>query len=218
VLGDRIKLALLDDHPVALAGLREYFGKHQEIEVLGAFLESRLLLEFLSYTPADVVLMDFHLGRGDRDGAEVILDIRRMPASPKVVVLSASDSLLSTRVSIGAGAFAHISKREHLSAALEATKDAAKRSSLPVRRRTSMDGDIGSIGHALDSLTSAECEVLRLVLKGLKTGGIASLTGRAVSTISAQKWAAFRKLGVTSEMELFRLLPLGWLEGGNELN
>jgi two-component system capsular synthesis response regulator RcsB len=56
------------------------------------------------------------------------------------------------------------------------------------------------------SLTPKESEVLRLLLRGLTVSDISTRLNRTKQTVSAQKKSAMRKLGVTSEYELYQQL------------
>lgn len=54
-------------------------------------------------------------------------------------------------------------------------------------------------------MTSREQEVIRCYLAGMTITEIAEKFNRSIKTISTQKTTAFRKLGVTSNNELFKL-------------
>ncbi|MCY1372544.1 Transcriptional regulatory protein UhpA [compost metagenome] len=54
-------------------------------------------------------------------------------------------------------------------------------------------------------LSSREQEVIRCFLAGMTVSEIATKFNRSLKTISAQKASAFRKLGVNSNNELFKL-------------
>jgi two-component system, NarL family, captular synthesis response regulator RcsB len=55
------------------------------------------------------------------------------------------------------------------------------------------------------SLSPREQEVLRCVLNGMPVTSIAKKFSRSVNTISTQKQAAYRKLGIRSDAELFKI-------------
>ncbi|MOA66061.1 Transcriptional regulatory protein RcsB [compost metagenome] len=61
---------------------------------------------------------------------------------------------------------------------------------------------------SLTPLSRREREVLRLVLQGCSTGEVARRFQRSASTISTQKKAAYQKLGIRSDVELFRIRHL----------
>ena len=54
-------------------------------------------------------------------------------------------------------------------------------------------------------LSVREQEVLRCMLDGMSILAIAAKFSRAISTVSAQKNSAFRKLGLRTNHELFKL-------------
>jgi len=54
-------------------------------------------------------------------------------------------------------------------------------------------------------LSPREREVLRCCLEGMSVTQIAEKFARSVKTISGQKQAAFRKLGVRNDNELFKI-------------
>ena len=58
----------------------------------------------------------------------------------------------------------------------------------------------------LDNLTQAECKVLQHLQQGMNLSSIASLLHRSIKTISAHKCNSMRKLGVQTDVELFRRL------------
>jgi len=60
----------------------------------------------------------------------------------------------------------------------------------------------------LTPLSRREREVLGLVLQGCSTGEVARRFQRSASTISTQKKAAYQKLGIHSDGELFRIRHL----------
>lgn len=55
---------------------------------------------------------------------------------------------------------------------------------------------------APDKLTEAERDVVRLVLGGASNEGIATARGTSVRTVANQLASIYRKLGVTSRVEL----------------
>ena len=55
------------------------------------------------------------------------------------------------------------------------------------------------------SLSAREQEVIRCYLSGMTITEIAEKFSRSIKTISSQKASAFRKLGVMSNNELFRI-------------
>jgi DNA-binding CsgD family transcriptional regulator len=76
----------------------------------------------------------------------------------------------------------------------------------------SEDGDIVvmsfAVGEQGKGLTPAESEVIAQILKGRTNAQIAALRDASERTVANQIANAFRKLGVTSRLELVALAPL----------
>jgi DNA-binding NarL/FixJ family response regulator len=69
----------------------------------------------------------------------------------------------------------------------------------------SESANAGGMIYASIPLSRRERDVIRCYLQGMTVTEIAAKFNRSVKTISTQKVTAFRKLGVSSYAELFRL-------------
>ena len=61
------------------------------------------------------------------------------------------------------------------------------------------------INHPIVSLASRELEVYHMLAKGMKTSEIAKALSLKANTISTIKKVIFKKLGITSIFELYKL-------------
>ncbi len=61
------------------------------------------------------------------------------------------------------------------------------------------------INHPIVSLATRELEVYHMLAKGMKTSEIAKALSLKANTISTIKKVIFRKLGITSIFELYKL-------------
>ncbi|RYF49907.1 MAG: response regulator transcription factor, partial [Comamonadaceae bacterium] len=80
-------------------------------------------------------------------------------------------------------------------------------------RKSNMALTAGTIGEVDGfvrgaKLSQREREVLRCFLNGMTVGEIAKKFDRSAKTISTQKFTAYRKLGVSSDNELFKIARL----------
>jgi two-component system response regulator EvgA len=62
-----------------------------------------------------------------------------------------------------------------------------------------------NINHPIVSLATRELEVYHMLAKGMKTSEIAKTLSLKANTISTIKKVIFRKLGITSIFELYKL-------------
>jgi two-component system capsular synthesis response regulator RcsB len=82
-----IRVALLDDHPAVLAGLRRLLDYTAEIDVLAAAADEVELARALGTRRADVLIVDYDLARGD--ALALCRRIKARPEPLRVLVYSA---------------------------------------------------------------------------------------------------------------------------------
>ncbi|MCP1573514.1 LuxR family transcriptional regulator [Herbaspirillum rubrisubalbicans] len=231
-VGSKMRIALLDDHAVVRYGLAKRLAEEPDFSVIGAFATSKELMTALRAEPADLLLIDYSLGSNDIDGLNLIRALRvRFPRS-KILVTSAHSSPATVVMAMKAGARGFVGKsqelselilairaihtgREYLSiamsrelAALQAADPGARSEPEPApprRRRARNTPPSSDTLSDMPNLSPREREVLRCCLDGLSVTDIAEKFARSIKTISCQKQSAFRKLGVRSDNELFKI-------------
>jgi two-component system, NarL family, captular synthesis response regulator RcsB len=112
---------------------------------------------------------------------------------------------LAVRAVAAAGVLGIIEKGaslEELPIAIQAVTKGRTYFSKELRQRIEeADGQGHGFGQA--KLSPRESEVLRLLASGKSVGEVAELLSWSISTISRQKTDAMRKLGITSDADLF---------------
>ena len=81
------RVAILDDHPAALAGLRRLIDAEPDLSVVAAATTSAQLARRLAGTRPDVIVLDVDIARGE--GLSHSRRIKHRPSPPAVVVYSA---------------------------------------------------------------------------------------------------------------------------------
>jgi two-component system, NarL family, response regulator DevR len=118
-----ILVAVLDDHPAVLAGLRRLIARSPDLEAVAVVETDRELMAALDRSGADVVVVDYDLARGD--GLAVCQRLKSRPRPPAVVIYSAYAGpalAVTTRL---AQADALVNKSEPVSALLSAVREVA---------------------------------------------------------------------------------------------
>lgn len=82
-----IRVALIDDHPALLAGLTAILRAEPGIVPVGSATDGSQAEHLLYRTQPDLVLLDYHLDRGD--GFRLCRHIKSHEPAPKVLVYSA---------------------------------------------------------------------------------------------------------------------------------
>lgn len=213
----RLRIALLDDHAVVRHGLVARLTAEADIAVVGAYSTSRELMAGLLLEPADVLLLDYALGPDELDGVSLIRALRaKFPDCP-ILVLSTHHEPATVALALRVGARGFVGKGEEMAELVKALRKvesgavylSAEMSYRVAEATTAFDargGDDGADALLLGAALSArEREVIRCYLAGMTVTEIAEKFKRNIKTISSQKATAFRKLGVTSNNELFKI-------------
>jgi DNA-binding NarL/FixJ family response regulator len=82
-----LRVAILDDHPAVLTGLQRLIERADGVEPVAAVDTAEKLFRQLDSARADVVILDYDLGRGD--GLTLSHRLKERVLPPKVVVYSA---------------------------------------------------------------------------------------------------------------------------------
>ncbi|MGR2678916.1 response regulator transcription factor [Chromobacterium haemolyticum] len=218
----KISIIILDDHDLIRIGLEVKLMAYPDLKITGSYASSQQLLAALRESIPDVLLMDFTLSDNEIDGLNLIQSIRVRYPSCKILVLSASDLPGTINIMLKAGARGFFSKSqpvEALAAAIR-TVNAGRIYLTPqvmselniLLSDTIFKKDVSTLVKkdvsALDpfaKLSPREREVVRCCLDGMGTKQIAEKFSRSIKTISTQKHAAFQKLGIQTDQELFVL-------------
>lgn len=212
-----IRIALLDDHAVVRHGLVSHLADEPGIEIVGVYENSRELMRGMMSAPAQVLLLDFALGRDELDGVSLIRALRVRFPDCRILVLSTHHESATVSLALRVGARGFIGKDEDLSGLAKAIRMVA---SGAIYLSADMSYQVADAVRAGDeaqplvsdnalqnaSLSAREQEVIRCYLEGMTVTEIAEKFNRSIKTISAQKATAFRKLGVTSNNGLFKIM------------
>ena len=212
-----IRVALLDDHAIVREGLVSHLTALPRIDIVGIYRNSKELMRDMPSAQPDVLLLDYVLGRDELDGVSLIRALlARFPAC-RILVLSSRDDTATISLILRVGARGFISKGEDMAELFKAIKtvasgaiylsaeisyalaDVIQQSGAP----TQEDADNGQ---KLSTLSAREQEVIRCYLDGMTVTEIAEKFNRSIKTISTQKNTAFRKLGVSSNNGLFKMM------------
>ena len=197
----RLRLALLDDHEVVRRGTELHLTRDARFSIAASHGRSDELLDSLETLPVDVAIIDLALARGDLCGTDLVIHLRE--AFPRVPLLAFATLTPTTSLAhlLDAGISGFVGKAEPL----PALSDAIVRVSQGLCRLP--PGFTSPIDRG--ELSRNEREVLNLLLEGLTVSEIALRRHRSVKTVSTQKIAALRKLGLRSDAEVYAMRRQG---------
>lgn len=219
-----VRVLCVDDHAVLVEGLKAQFAIDGRIKVVGRLASAEKLLSEVARVKPDVVLLDIEMP--GPDVFEMADRMRHMHPSLRFVFLSAHirDGYLAAAYKCGA--WGYFAKGDELEDIVAGIKELARSSAgtfvmgPKVRQRCAQAG-VGSptskprplydpptasalVTTPLESLTSREMEVLRLIGKGLSRTEIAKELSRSAKTIDGHQERMLKKLGIESRAELMR--------------
>ena len=129
----KIRVVIVDDHPIVCETVAAILGKHADIEVVGCTGTVRAAIAAVKRESPDVVLMDFRLPDGS--GADATATIRQHEPPPAVVFLTADDSDRALQKAAESGACGYLVKSSNAGKIVDAVRRAARgEMTLPTER------------------------------------------------------------------------------------
>jgi len=104
-----IRVLLVDDQPLARAGLRRILEPQDGITIAGECEDGDQVVDAVERYQPDVVVMDVRMRR--MDGAEATRQLRLRANSPPVLVLTTFDDDETVAAALGAGAAGRLMAR-----------------------------------------------------------------------------------------------------------
>lgn len=193
----KLRLILVDDHPVVREGLRTLFSEETDIELAGEAKNIDEGVRLVSSRKPDVVLLDLMMPGGD--SIEGIRRIRALRPAPQVVVLTSFGDESRVRAAIEAGAIGYLLKdvlRDDLVRAIrgaaqgQPTLDPLAQKHLLNRVRKSQERS------PIEELTPRELSILERIGRGWNNRAIAEGLGLTHGTVKGHVSRILEKLGV----------------------
>jgi DNA-binding NarL/FixJ family response regulator len=179
-----VRVALLDDHPAVLAGLRRLIEPQPDLTVVAAAPTMAELSQQLNGAAADVLVLDYDLGRGE--GLKHCQRVKRRPRSPAVIIYSAYCGHALVLAARAAGADGVVDKAEPVGHLLAAVRGAvAGELALPAVPLYAYEA-------AVAALDEEDLPVLAMLLDGVSLDGMAQALRKSPVEIS---WRSQRVVG-----------------------
>jgi len=208
--GEITRIVIADDHPVVMLGIRALLKEHSSLKVAAEASNGRELLALLAEQPCDLLITDFSMPYedGSGDGLPLLRRVRRDHPTLPIIVLTMLHNPALTRGMLAAGINGLVAKgamTKELQLAVGAVMNGRTYICEAMREHVidwSPPAEPDGIADPA-VLSQREVEVVRLYAQGLSVTHIAEQLHRSVKTVSQQKNDAMRKLGITSNTQLF---------------
>ncbi|WP_395749337.1 response regulator [Prosthecobacter sp.] len=208
------RLVLIDDHPIMRHGLAQLIRAEDGLDVIGEAGSAREGFEIVHKLKPDLAVIDLTLP--DKNGLELVKDIRAAHPATQCLVLSMHDETLYGERALRAGARGYVMKEEaadHLVTAIHKIISGGLYVSeaLNTRMLEQVSGASRSKATGMDALTDRELEILELIGKGVATKVIAAQLSISARTVEAHRAHIKEKFGMTDGAALVRY-AVQWVE------
>jgi len=194
---NRIKLLVVDDHPVVRKGISLCLTRQENLEIIGEASDGREAVRKARELQPDILLMDINMPQ--MNGLAVTELLHRELPRVKVLILSMHSNTDYVLRIIQSGARGYVLKDaapDELVRAIEAVQSGETYFSPQVARLALNQFVRGSNGSGEPHLTNREREVLVQIAEGLSNKEIACLLGVGVRTVETHRERIMRKLDI----------------------
>lgn len=202
-----VTIMVADDHGIVREGLRRLLEAEPDFSVVAEASNGREVLEALSRSNPDVVVLDITMPR--LGGLETLERLRSDHPGTKVVLLSVHSDPPFVQSAIALGADGYVLKNGRAAEIVTAIRavlqggsyfsPAVAREIVEQLRTPRPDGD-----EPFALLSMREREVLHLIAEGLSAKEVAVELCVGTKTVEAHRSSLMRKLGVRKATELVR--------------
>jgi len=219
-VNNKIKILIVDDHPIVRQGIIYLLEKEKDIQVCG---EAEDALEALAAIPRlkpNLIIIDISLPIGN--GLELIKNISTLYPQIIMLVLSMHDESLYAERVVRAGAKGYIMKSEatdKLITAIRRVADGEIFLSKDIKERIFtkvLQSSTKPYSSSIDLLSDRELQIFQMVGEGIKTRTIANNLNLSISTVNTHYTHIKKKLGLTSNNELIQYAVNWFLSEGKK--
>lgn len=204
-----ISVVVVDDHPLFRRGVVELLNDSEEMTVIAEYDCATSLLNNLSETYPDILLLDLQMP--DQSGLEVLKQLRSHDEQLKIIIITACNDqqMLLEALRFGANGFLQkdTPPDEILAQLISAVKgnvviNAGAVTSLATHLREHQTAATSQANPAFTQMTERERETLFYISKGLNNKLIARELGISDGTVKVYVKNLLRKLNLHSRLEL----------------
>ena len=203
---NRIRVMVVDDHPLVRDGIQEALRLSDEFDVVGAAGDGAEAVRIAPCLRPNVVVMDVMMP--GMDGVDACREIIESLPDTRVLMLTASTEETAVVEAMAAGATGFLLKDTGRKELLDAVRDvAAGRLNMPLEAfRRAMEiirlSSRSASARNVNLLTDREQQIVRLFARGQSYAQIAEERGNSPPTVRNAIYRIQDKLGVNSKQEL----------------
>ena len=201
-----IRLIIVEDHELFRTGIKNILAGIQDIEVIAETGSGEEAISLARKLVPDVILMD--VGLPGISGLETTERILKAQPEIRVIVLTAhAEPPLPARL-LDIGASGYLTKgasADELVSAVQTVYRGERYIGSEIAQQLALSLLPGTPQSPFQDLTGRELEVSLMLMQGMKMASIGEVLKVSPKTVATYKYRIYDKVGVGSEVELFRL-------------
>lgn len=197
-----IRVAIVDDHAIVRAGLRQFLSEQPDLRVTAEAANGRDALDLLRQDDIDVIIMDISMP--EHGGVDALAAIRARAPDLPVLILSGFPEANYATTLLRQGASGYLNKECDPDEIVEAIRTVHQGRKYVTRAVAEMlaDGLIGSERPAHELLSEREFQVFLRLAGGETIGHIAQGMSLSVKTVSTYRTRVLEKMKLESNSDL----------------
>lgn len=198
----KIKVLIVDDHPMVLEGMSAMLAQIEFVEIAGTAANAYEAIQQIKLTPPDIVITDINMP--EVSGIELALKIRKEFPTVKIIAMSTfkERSYISQMIQNGAaGYLVKSASREEIEEAILSVYEGKLYMSLDINISAADKQELTDI----PVLSSREKEVLVLIADGFTNPQIAGKLFISLHTVDSHRKNLLTKFAVNNTASLIKL-------------
>jgi DNA-binding NarL/FixJ family response regulator len=199
-----IKIAITDDHPLLLEGLKNILSKEELLEVVGCYSDAKTMHDALTTTAVDVLLLDINLP--DANSIELIKPLRLKYPQMRIIIISVHNEYAVINSVLQEGAQGYIQKNASVEEIVNGIEQIIKGNKFMCSQtKNIIDKKSKDELKSVPKLTRREKEVLTEVALGLTTVQIAEKLFISPHTVESHRKNLIEKFGAKNLSSAIKL-------------
>jgi len=198
-----IRIAIIDDHAMVRAGLRQFFADQPDFSVVAEAASGREAIDIMRETPVDVIVLD--IAMPEQSGIDALAAIKAHQPDLPVLILSGFPEQHYATTLLRLGASGYLNKECDPDEIVKAIRTLARgrkyiTAGVAERLADGLGGDVDSPLHG--RLSERELQVFLRLAKGETIGHIAQSMSLSVKTVSTYRTRVMEKMKLQSNSDL----------------
>jgi DNA-binding NarL/FixJ family response regulator len=212
-MAEKIKLFVVDDHPIFIDGITGLLKDAPGFSIIGTAQNGKELLEKIASQTPDIVLMDINMP--EMDGIEATKQLKINYPNIKVIMLTMFNDIRFIKELLEIGAKGYILKnisRDDLIKAIETVSsgmpflDSAVQEKVISNMQNQDEGEVDDkeADAMVQNITTRELEILQLIALGLTSQEISKKLFISKNTVETHRKNLLAKLNVKNTASLLK--------------